>query len=108
MLDANEGLVTRIGVVGYRDFTDHKLYEVLPFTTVVADARNFIAKLQAIGGGDAPEDLVGGFKLKSDLSLLEKNTKNLTLMFSKDDDVIPEKYDQTKKGGRGGGRERDS
>ncbi len=42
------------------------------------------------------EDLVGGFKLKSDLSLLEKQSKNLYLMFSKDDDVVPvshaEKY----------------
>ncbi|HQF57115.1 MAG TPA: alpha/beta hydrolase [Candidatus Magasanikbacteria bacterium] len=42
------------------------------------------------------EDLVGGFKLKSDLSLLEENTKNLYLLFSKDDDVTPvahaEKY----------------
>jgi len=42
------------------------------------------------------EDLVGGFKLKSDLSLLKKNSKNLYLMFSKDDDVVPvshaEKY----------------
>ncbi len=42
------------------------------------------------------KDLVGGFKLKSDLSLLEKNPKNLYLMFSKDDDVVPvsqaEKY----------------
>ena len=42
------------------------------------------------------EDLVGGFKLKSDLSLLPKNTKNLYLMFSKDDDSVPvshaEKY----------------
>lgn len=42
------------------------------------------------------EDLVGGFKLKSDLSLLEKNSKNLTLLFSKDDDCVPvyhaEKY----------------
>lgn len=35
------------------------------------------------------EDLVGGFKLKSDLSLLEKNSKSLYLMFSKDDDVVP-------------------
>ena len=35
------------------------------------------------------EDLVGGFKLKFDLSLLEKNTKNLYLMFSKNYDVIP-------------------
>ena len=42
------------------------------------------------------EDLVGGFKLKSDLSLLEKNTKNLYLFFSEDDDDVPiehsEKY----------------
>ena len=35
------------------------------------------------------EDLVGGFKLKNDLSLLEQNCKNLYLIFSKDDDVIP-------------------
>lgn len=42
------------------------------------------------------EALVGGFKLKSNLSLLEKSSKNLHLMFSKDDDIIPishaEKY----------------
>jgi uncharacterized protein len=42
------------------------------------------------------EDLVGGFKLKSDLSLLEKNSSNLYLMFSRDDDCVPvshaEKY----------------
>ena len=42
------------------------------------------------------EDLVGGFKLKSDLSLLENNSGNLHLMFSEDDDVVPithaEKY----------------
>ncbi len=35
------------------------------------------------------EDLVGGFTLKSDLSLLEKNSKNLNLLFSKNDDVVP-------------------
>jgi hypothetical protein len=42
------------------------------------------------------EDLVGGFKLRSDLSLLEKNCKRVTLMFSADDDCVPvdhaEKY----------------
>lgn len=42
------------------------------------------------------EDLVGGFRLRSDLSLIEKNCKNVVLMFSKDDDVVPpshaEKY----------------
>ncbi len=35
------------------------------------------------------EDLVGGFTLKSNLSLIEKNCKNLHLLFSKDDDVVP-------------------
>jgi hypothetical protein len=35
------------------------------------------------------DDLVGGFKLKSNLSLIEKNSKNLYLLFSKDDDVVP-------------------
>jgi len=35
------------------------------------------------------EDLVGGFKLKSDLSLIEKNAKNLYLLFSRDDTVVP-------------------
>ncbi len=42
------------------------------------------------------EDLVGGFKLKSDLSLIEKNYTNLHILFSEDDDVVPvshaEKY----------------
>ena len=41
-------------------------------------------------------DTFGGFKLKSDLSLIEKNCKDVTLMFSKDDPVVPvshaEKY----------------
>jgi hypothetical protein len=35
------------------------------------------------------EDLVGGFALKSNLSLIEKNCKYLHILFSKDDDVVP-------------------
>jgi predicted alpha/beta hydrolase family esterase len=42
------------------------------------------------------EDLVGGFELGSNLSLLEQNSPNLKLLFSRDDDVVPvahaEKY----------------
>ncbi|MFA7663110.1 MAG: hypothetical protein WCX88_04320 [Patescibacteria group bacterium] len=42
------------------------------------------------------KDLVGGFKLSADLSLIEKNTKNINLLFSKDDQIVPiahaEKY----------------
>ena len=44
----------------------------------------------------AGEDLVGGFHLKSDLSLLEQNTKHLNFFFSEDDPTVPiahaEKY----------------
>jgi predicted alpha/beta hydrolase family esterase len=35
------------------------------------------------------EELAGGFTIKPDLSLLEENCNELTLMFSKDDDVVP-------------------
>ncbi len=35
------------------------------------------------------EDLVGGFKLQSDLSLIEENSKKLNLLFSSDDEVVP-------------------
>ena len=35
------------------------------------------------------EDLRGGFKLKADLSLMEKNCKNLYLMFSENDPIVP-------------------
>jgi predicted alpha/beta hydrolase family esterase len=42
------------------------------------------------------EDLVNGFKLKSNLSLLEKNCEEINLLFSEDDNVVPvshaEKY----------------
>jgi predicted alpha/beta hydrolase family esterase len=35
------------------------------------------------------EELTGGFTLKADLSLLERNSENLYLLFSIDDDVVP-------------------
>ncbi len=35
------------------------------------------------------EDLVNGFKLKSNLSMIEKNCKKITFLFSKNDDVVP-------------------
>lgn len=35
------------------------------------------------------EDLSGGFKLKSDLSMIEKNCKNINIIFSKNDNIVP-------------------
>lgn len=43
------------------------------------------------------EDLVGGFELKEDLSLIETNCNNLSFFFSKDDGCIP--IDHAKKYG---------
>ena len=52
--------------------------------------------MPAIDGSLKDEGLFGGFELKSDLSLLEKNSPNLVLSFSADDDCVPvshaEKY----------------
>lgn len=50
------------------------------------------------------EDLVGGFRLKSDLSKIEKNSPWLYLLFSKDDQVVPvahaKKYEKKLKNAR--------
>ena len=35
------------------------------------------------------EDLAGGFRLKANLSLMEDNSNDLTLFFSRDDDDVP-------------------
>ena len=35
------------------------------------------------------DDLVGGFKLKSDLSMIEKNSKKINLLFSNNDNHVP-------------------
>ena len=50
------------------------------------------------------EDLAGGFKLGINLSLIEKNSKNLYLLFSKDDNIVPvthaKKYESRLKSGK--------
>lgn len=38
------------------------------------------------------EDLAGGFRLKGDLSLLQKNAGRLRLLFSASDDVVPSSH----------------
>ncbi|MBN2203357.1 MAG: alpha/beta hydrolase [Candidatus Aenigmarchaeota archaeon] len=47
-------------------------------------------------GKSVPKAAASGFALKKDLTAMQKHTKNLCLMFSKDDDVVPvehaEKY----------------
>jgi hypothetical protein len=56
------GLSVRIAVVCYRDVTDKKRFEVLPFTQSGEQARDFIGRLDADGGQDTCEDVNGGFQ----------------------------------------------
>jgi hypothetical protein len=50
---------SRIGIVGYRDKEEGEP-EVLDFVEQSSVAREFLDRLKAYGGGDAPEDVVGG------------------------------------------------
>lgn len=52
----------RIGIVGYRDFNDQPPFEILPFIEKVDEAKAFLDKLKASGGGDIPEDVNGAFQ----------------------------------------------
>ena len=56
-------MLVRVTVVGYRDHGDRRRFEVKPFTTDIRNVKDFIGCLYAEGGGDAPEDVVGGLKL---------------------------------------------
>ena len=56
-------MLVRVTVVGYRDHGDRRRFEVKPFTTDIQSVKDFIGQLYAEGGGDAPEDVVGGLKL---------------------------------------------
>ena len=57
------GIKIRVSIVAYRDHCDGELIsEVFDFTTDIEKCHDFIGKLRATGGGDAPEDIAGGFE----------------------------------------------
>ena len=60
------GVIIFLGFVGYRDFNDLDLgdeYINLEFTTNYESIRSNIQFVTAHGGGDTPEDLLGGLEL---------------------------------------------
>ena len=62
VLEEHDGARINISVVAYRDHTDgNKRLEVLPFTAKKDIVLNFVSNLVAMGGGDSPEDVCGGF-----------------------------------------------
>lgn len=53
----------RISIVGYRDFTDVQHFEFVDFTNDINSIHATLSVFRACGGGDAPEDIFGAFKL---------------------------------------------
>lgn len=54
-------LKVRLGFVGYRDFCDKgDRLVTLNFTPSVAEFEKFVGRVEAMGGGDEPEDVFGG------------------------------------------------
>jgi hypothetical protein len=57
------GIQIRVSIVAYRDHCDGKdISEVFDFSNDIEKCHGFISKLRAIGGGDWPEDIAGGFE----------------------------------------------
>ncbi|KAH0559113.1 hypothetical protein GP486_004325 [Trichoglossum hirsutum] len=52
----------RIAVVGYKDHEDSPNIQFLDFTPSADRVREFLNELTATGGGDAPEDVLGGIQ----------------------------------------------
>jgi hypothetical protein len=63
----------RVAVVGYKDHDDKPNIEILDFTPSSDEVHAFLATLRAVGGGDVPEDVLGGIQ-----KALEADWKNQT------------------------------
>ncbi|CAG8541776.1 21521_t:CDS:2 [Cetraspora pellucida] len=58
--NTNPCIKVRIGFCGYRDYRDNPKIEIFDFTNSFEKFQQNLAKVTAIGGGDAPEDVFGG------------------------------------------------
>ena len=54
-------------------------FEILPFTKFVTDFKNFVAAIRATGGGDLPEDVLGG--LQKAISLTWPQQSGVRIIF---------------------------
>ncbi|CAG8837167.1 2020_t:CDS:2, partial [Racocetra persica] len=58
--NTNPCINVRIGFCGYRDYNDNPNIEIFDFTNSFDKFQQNLAKVAAVGGGDAPEDVFGG------------------------------------------------
>ncbi|XP_057380126.2 alpha-protein kinase vwkA-like [Daphnia carinata] len=60
-LEASGCGIEGLAFVGYKDWCDGiNHFEILPFTKSVSEFKSFVATICAKGGGDFPEDVLGG------------------------------------------------
>ena len=69
----------RVAFVGYRDYFDAERFVCVDFTTDVAAFRQELQQVQAMGGGDIPEDMAGGLH-KATLLSWRARTRSLILI----------------------------
>ena len=74
-------LKVRASFVGYRDHCDTKRFDIIEFTDNIDQVRDFISKVHATGGGDYPEDVVGGLRKCLDLNWLPGSKKQVFHIF---------------------------
>ncbi|EGG13692.1 hypothetical protein DFA_11453 [Cavenderia fasciculata] len=60
--NAYAGIQFEVSFVGYRDYTDPIRFENIAFSSNMEVLEQGLAKIVASGGGDIPEDVVGGFQ----------------------------------------------
>eukprot|EP00048_Salpingoeca_helianthica_P001282 m.48112 g.48112 ORF g.48112 m.48112 type:complete len:668 (+) comp11342_c0_seq1:196-2199(+) len=64
-----------LAFVGYKDWSDgDDHFEVLPFTQKSDDFVRFVGKIKAGGGGDTPEDVLGGLACAANLAWPEDSS----------------------------------
>jgi len=74
-------LKVRVTFVGYRDHCDTQRFTILPFSEDIPRVKEFISKVQAIGGGDFPEDVAGGLRKCLDQAWLPDSQKQVFHIF---------------------------
>ena len=62
MASCDGNLDVRVCFVGYRDHCDRERFAIQDFTDDIASVKKFISGVTAVGGGDFPEDVVGGLR----------------------------------------------
>ncbi|RHZ72289.1 hypothetical protein Glove_243g57 [Diversispora epigaea] len=60
MENTNPTIKIWVGFCGYRDHCDSDRLQTLDFTTTYNDFKSYLYNVPATGGGDTPEDVLGG------------------------------------------------